>query len=59
LSWWCVDYWLSGFALHVEIGVWLYVLPVLIVLLAAYATISAHTMGVVRMNPTESLKQVE
>jgi putative ABC transport system permease protein len=59
LSWWCVDYWLSGFALHVETGVWLYVLPVLIVLLAAYATISAHTMGVVRMNPTESLKQVE
>jgi putative ABC transport system permease protein len=59
LSWWGISRWLSGFAQHIESGVWLYVLPVLFVLLAAYATISAHTMGVVQMNPTESLKQRE
>jgi putative ABC transport system permease protein len=59
LSWWGISHWLSGFAQHIESGLWLYVLPVLFVLLAAYATISAHTMGVVQMNPTESLKQRE
>ena len=52
-----IEKWLSGYALHMKPGVWMYALPIIAVIFAAYATIGAHTFGLVRKSPCESIKE--
>ncbi len=48
--------WLSGFAFHVSMPWWLYVLPGLAVMLVALLTVSGQVLKAARQNPVNSLK---
>jgi len=50
------DKWLSGYAYRASMGLWLFLLPVLIVLAIAMLTIIYHTLQSARRNPVHSLR---
>ena len=47
--------WLSGYTVRVDFTVWLFVLPVLLILVIALATVSFQTIKTALMNPSEVL----
>ncbi|GEM_PF-3210268 len=49
--------WLENFANRVTISVWLFVFPVLIILILVILTVTFDTVKVVRRNPAEVLKE--
>ena len=56
IAWFLMDKWLVGFAYHVPLRWWIFVLACLFALLIALATISVQTFKVARMNPVDSIK---
>lgn len=48
--------WLSGYAYRAPMGLWLFVLPIIIVLAIAMLTIIYHTVQSARRNPVQSLR---
>ncbi len=51
-----VQRWLRGFAFHLELDSWQFVMPVLFVLLVALLTVSFQTAKAASTNPTDTLK---
>jgi ABC-type antimicrobial peptide transport system permease subunit len=56
VAWYLMDKWLAGFAYHVPLHGWIFVLACLFALLIALATISVQILKVARMNPVDSIK---
>jgi len=56
IAWFLMDKWLAGFAYHVPLRWWIFVLACLFALLIALATISVQTFKVARTNPVDSIK---
>lgn len=50
------DQWLNNYAYRAPMGLWLFVLPVVIVLVIALITIIYHTVQSARRNPVQSLR---
>ncbi len=56
VSWFVMNDWLSEFANRIVLSWWIFVLPVLVVVLIAWITISTHTFRAASANPVESLR---
>ncbi len=48
--------WLASYAFQISLGLWLFIIPVLIVFAVALITISFHTIKSANRNPVESLR---
>jgi putative ABC transport system permease protein len=48
--------WLSGFAYHIDLPLWLFPVTTLATVLIALATVSAHTLRVARAKPVAALR---
>jgi len=57
VAWWAMNQWLSQFAVRIEMNIWLFVLPVICILLISSLTVSYQTVRSALVNPTESLRQ--
>ncbi|OFX89230.1 MAG: hypothetical protein A2W99_02055 [Bacteroidetes bacterium GWF2_33_16] len=53
---WGINYWLNNFSLKMTITVWLFILPVFVVILITILSISAQTIRAARLNPVDTLK---
>jgi putative ABC transport system permease protein len=56
LSYWGFQQWLNEFAFHIDLSVWLFVLPVVLILIVTLLTVGAQTIKAAIRNPTDSLK---
>lgn len=56
LAWWGGGEWLSSYAYQAKLTVWLYLIPVLLVLGIAGATILLQTSKAAKSNPADSLR---
>lgn len=52
-----IEQWLSGYAVRISLSVWLFILPVVIILGIALCTVSFQTVKAALSNPTNALKQ--
>jgi putative ABC transport system permease protein len=57
VAWFGIEQWLSGYAVRVSPNVWVFLLPVVLILAIALLTVSFQTVKTAVANPTESLKQ--
>lgn len=51
-----MNYWLQGFAYHIDLEVWLFLAAAAIALLIALATVGVHSMSVARSKPVTALR---
>ncbi|HET7178788.1 MAG TPA: FtsX-like permease family protein, partial [Chryseosolibacter sp.] len=51
-----ITQWLEGFAYHIDSGGWIFLAPILMILIIAFLTISVQTLKAVNTNPLETLK---
>jgi len=56
LSYFAIQRWLTGYAFRMEVGVWLFITPVFLVLVIALLTIGVQTVRTAATNPVESLR---
>ena len=56
LSYMAISTWLDGYAFHIDITLWLFVLPGMMVMLLGVLTVSYHTSRVARTNPVNVLR---
>lgn len=56
IAWWLMQHWLEQFVERVEPNIGLFVLPLLVVGIVSFATVSLHTLLAAKGNPLESLK---
>ncbi len=56
LSYWMADKWLDGFAYHIDLKWWFFVIAGLAALLISWFTVGLQTIKAARINPVESLK---
>jgi putative ABC transport system permease protein len=56
LAYWGMSKWLENYEFAIQINVWLFIVPALLVLLIALLTISFQTIKAARANPVKSLK---
>ena len=56
LAIWGAQKWLEGYAFTMDLGIWLFVLPVLMVILIAIGTVVWQTLKTAKANPIEALK---
>ena len=56
LAWWAMSRWLSGFAYHVDLPLWLFLAAGGSALLIACATVLAHALMVARAEPATALR---
>ncbi|MEM7374751.1 MAG: FtsX-like permease family protein [Bacteroidota bacterium] len=54
--WWIMDDWLSNYAFHVDISIWLLCLPLVGVLLLTLSTISIQFIRILMIDPAEQLR---
>lgn len=57
VAYFAMEEWLSGFANRIRMNGWLFLLPVVLVLFIAMATVSFQTLKTALTNPVSSLKQ--
>nr|WP_255534543.1 ABC transporter permease [Chryseolinea lacunae] len=55
-AWYAMDNWLNSFALKVELKVWMFVLPTLVLVFITLATISFQTLRAALTNPVDTLR---
>ena len=53
---WGIKEWLNNFAIKMHISIWLFILPVFIVLIITFISISVHTVKAARRKPVDTLK---
>ncbi|MCW5911739.1 MAG: ABC transporter permease [Cyclobacteriaceae bacterium] len=53
---WGANLWLSGYAYHVELNIWIFALTAIASLAIAFATISIKTIRAAQSNPVDSLR---
>ncbi|HZY81342.1 MAG TPA: ABC transporter permease [Cyclobacteriaceae bacterium] len=51
-----ISNWLDGYAFHIDISLWLFIVPGMIVMLIGVLTVSYHTSRVARTNPVNVLR---
>jgi len=56
LAWWALNVWLNGFAYHITISPWLFVIAGVAILLIALLTLSYQSVKTALMNPIKSLR---
>ncbi len=56
VSWFTMDAWLSHYAFRTELNVWLFLVPVLLVLVISFLTIASHTIKIIMEKPARSLR---
>ncbi|MEQ8245410.1 ABC transporter permease [Fulvivirga sp.] len=56
LSYYLVDFWLNNYTSRVEIGWWLYVLPIMAIIFIAMVSVIGQTLKSTMANPTDSLR---
>ena len=56
LAWFVMDWWLQGFAYHIAIRWWIFVLAGIVALSIAFLTISIQSVRAALANPVEALK---
>jgi ABC-type antimicrobial peptide transport system permease subunit len=56
LAWWALNVWLNGFAYHINISPWLFVIAGVAILLVALLTLSYQSIKTAVMNPIKSLR---
>ncbi|MEQ8472661.1 MAG: ABC transporter permease [Marinoscillum sp.] len=56
LSWWIMDNWLQNFANRISLSPISFILPGLVLILIALATVSYHTYHTANLNPATTLK---
>ena len=56
LSYLISQIWLQNFAYSIDLKIWFFLLPAVLVLLIAWCTVSLQTINAARVNPTENLK---
>lgn len=57
LSYLAVSKWLEGFAFHIDISLWLFLVPGMVVMLIGVLTVSYHTSKVAQTNPVTVLRR--
>ena len=57
LAYFAMDQWLSTYATRISLNVWIFALPVVVILLIALLTVSFQTIRTALSNPTNALKQ--
>jgi putative ABC transport system permease protein len=56
LSWWAMHHWLNGFAYHIDIQPWVFVVAGIAILLISLLTLSYQAIRTALMNPVKSLR---
>ena len=56
LTYFALDTWLAGFASRIDLTVWLFLIPGLVVMALALLTVSYHTSRAALTNPADSLR---
>ncbi len=56
LVYFALDIWLAGFATRIDMTVWLFLIPGLVVMALALLTVSYHTSRAALTNPADSLR---
>ncbi|HUC79557.1 MAG TPA: FtsX-like permease family protein, partial [Flavisolibacter sp.] len=56
LAWWALNVWLQGFAYHISISPWLFVIAAVTILFIALLTLSYQSIRAALMNPSKSLR---
>jgi len=49
--------WLSNYAVRIDLNVWIFILPVVLILIIAIGTVSVQTIRTALENPVRALKQ--
>lgn len=57
VAYFAMEEWLSGYAIRIGLNGWIFVLPVVVILLIALFTVSFQTIRTALSNPVNSLKQ--
>ena len=57
ISWLAINNWLSGYTVRVNLSVWMFVIPVVGILVMALFTVSFQTIRSALVNPAKSLKE--
>jgi len=53
---WGILFWLNNFPVKMSLTIWLFILPVLIVMLITMISVASHTLKAARLNPVDSIK---
>lgn len=56
LVYWGAKEWLTGYAYAIDLGVWIFIFPLVLVFLVAVATIGLQTIKSARRNPIDALR---
>jgi putative ABC transport system permease protein len=56
LTWFLLQKWLENYAFRIKVNGWMFVLPILLILLIALITISSQTLKAASANPAKSLR---
>ena len=56
ISWWVINYWLRTFANRIDLTLWIFTFPAIVVSVIAIMTIAYHTLKAANTNPVKSLK---
>jgi len=56
LSYLAISKWLEGYAFHIDITLWLFLVPGMMVMLIGVLTVSYHTSRVAQTNPVNVLR---
>ena len=56
IAWWLMQYWLEQFVYRAEYSIAQFILPLLVVGIVSFITVSLHTVLASKSNPMESLK---
>jgi putative ABC transport system permease protein len=57
VAYFALEEWLSNFEIRIGLSAWIFVFPVLLILLLAFVTVSFQTVRTALTNPTHALKQ--
>lgn len=57
ITYFLVTNWLKNFAFHIDLNWWLFITPVMLILVLVIITISVKTINAALMNPVKSLKE--
>jgi putative ABC transport system permease protein len=57
VAYFAVEQWLSSYAIRISLNAWIFLIPVLIILLIALFTVSFQTVKTALENPSGSLRQ--
>jgi putative ABC transport system permease protein len=56
VAWYLLKNWLNDYAFHIEIGWWFFLVPLVLIILIAGATVSYQSLKAALANPVKSLR---